>query len=144
MWKNVFALVVIKIKIFHSCCIPVVFVALGWHSCRLCSTCVALVLDSCCSCLTRLALVLLLSRSCRSCCTRVTLVWHSCCKPHKCNTSETQMTWVRHDYDTSATRMTRVQHECYTWTTWVWHKWKILILITIQVKTFFHIPILAI
>ena len=39
------------------------------------------------------------------------------------------------------------QHECHTSATWktrVRHEWKVLILITTRVKTYFHTPILAI
>ena len=46
------------------------------------------------------------------------------------DTSDTSATWVRHECDTSATRTTRVRH-----------KWKILILITRQLKTFSHTSI---
>ena len=46
---------------------------------------------------------------------------------HECDTSETDVTQVRYKSDTSATRTARVQNE-----------WKILILITTRVKTYFH------
>ena len=52
VWKYVFTCVVIKIKIFHSCCTRVVLVALVSHSC--------------CLCLTRVSLVLLMSHSWRT------------------------------------------------------------------------------
>ena len=63
---------------------------------------------------------------------------------HECDTSNTNVTPVQHEqheYDTSEARATRVQHKCdtsATRTTRVWHEWKTLILITTQVKTFFH------
>ena len=52
----------------------------------------------------------------------------------ECNTNERQrVTWVQHTCDMSPARTTRLRH-----------KWKILILITTRVKTYFHTPILTI
>ena len=56
-------------------------------------------------------------------------------KWHECDTNDMSATRVkheRHECDTSTTR-----------TTWVRHESEILILITTQVKTYFHTPILA-
>ena len=38
-------------------------------------------------------------------------MWH---KQHKCNTSATRATQVRHEWDKSNTSVTRVRNECYT------------------------------
>ena len=62
--------------------------------------------------------------------TQTTPVWYKC---NANNTSATQVRHKQHESKTSATRMT-----------WVQHKSKILILITTQMKTYFHTPILAI
>ena len=69
--KNVLTRVIIKIKIFHSCCTRVFHVAVVLHLCCSCSTRVALVLHSCYSRLTRVALVSLVLYSC---CIRVACV----------------------------------------------------------------------
>ena len=64
-----------------------------------------------------------------------------------CDTCAKRVTQVQHERSTSGISMTRVRHECYTndpSTTRVWHEWKILILITRRMKTYFHIPILAV
>ena len=66
------------------------------------------------------------------------------------NTSARHERHERHDCDTIETGATRVLHERHecdtsaTRTTQVWHEWKILVLITTQVKTYFHTSILAI
>ena len=55
---------------------------------------------------------------------------------HECDTWNTSAIQVRRECnanDTSATRMTRVPHE-----------WKILILLTTRVKTYFHTPVFTI
>ena len=57
-------------------------------------------------------------------------------KRHKCDKSDTNATLVRGEQQqcyTSATRATRVRHE-----------WKLLILITRRVKTYFYTPIFTI
>ena len=61
---------------------------------------------------------------------------------HKCEMSITNETWVRHKCNTNEARAIRVlqeEHESDTSATWVLHErqeWKILLLITTQVKTF--------
>ena len=66
--------------------------------------------------------------------TQATRVRH---EQHKCNMSTTQVRYEWHECNTSANMHT-------TRTTRVRHKWKFLILIRTQVKTYFHTPILAI
>ena len=56
--------------------------------------------------------------------------WHKC---DTSNTSETELLNERHECDTSATRKTHVRHE-----------WKILILITTRMRTYFQTPVLTI
>ena len=66
---------------------------------------------------------------------------------HECNTSATR---VQHECNMTETKVTRVlhwQYECDTSptrTTQVRHEWKILILITARVKTYFYALISAI
>ena len=65
---------------------------------------------------------------------------------HKCNTNYTSATQVRHERHkcyTSTKRTTRVCMSAKR-TTRVLQGWKILILITTRVKTYFQTPILAI
>ena len=74
----------------------------------------------------------------QECQTRATRVRH---KQHKRNTSEIRATRARHKCNTSATWMTRVRHKyntCAKRTIRVQHEWKILILITTWVKTYFY------
>ena len=57
------------------------------------------------------------------------------------------VTWATpkwHECDTSKTRATRVGHEWGTSATQVRHKWKILILITTRMRTYFHTPMFII
>ena len=54
-------------------------------------------------------------------------------KQHECDTSETRVIHEWHECDTSATRVLHEQHQCYA-------SEKILVLITIRVKRYFHIP----
>ena len=63
---------------------------------------------------------------------------------HECDTSDTSATWVRHECDTSATRVRHKYDTSAKRTTRVWHEWKIFILITALVKTYFHTPIFTI
>ena len=60
--------------------------------------------------------------------------------PDTSDTHATRVTRVRHECDTSASWRTRVRHECYM-NSRVRHEWKILIIITTRVKTYFHTPI---
>ena len=65
---------------------------------------------------------------------------------HECNTNNTSVAQVRHEghkCNTSATWVLIEPRECNrsgTWTALVEHGWKILILISTRVKTYFHTP----
>ena len=62
----------------------------------------------------------------------------TCATPtwHECDTSKTRATRVGYEWGTSDTSA--------TWTTLVRHKWKILILITTRMRTYFHTPVFII
>ena len=59
---------------------------------------------------------------------------------HKCDTSDTNATWMQHEWETSETQVLHERHQCDMSA----KPLKKLILITTRVKTYFHTPIFTI